>query len=136
MNEEGAALDIRKSHPNLYWLVMILAVVNIALGLNFIINQPTFAIFAAPNLLWGLTFLAIGLGKFIALNFYRRLRFVRALMAIAVTYMLFLGLGTMQPFLEGMGSLQLPILYLGIAALQIPLLVEPFINPATKKDDA
>lgn len=136
MSEQGgaeSAFDIRKTHPNLYWLVMILAVVGIALGLNFIVNSPTFLIYAAPNVLWGVIFLAIGLGKIVSLNFYRRLRLVRAIMAFGVAYMMFLALGTMQPFLEGSGSLQLPILYVGMAALQIPLLLEPFVNPWTSR---
>lgn len=126
-------IDIRKTHPNLYWLVMILGGVGIALGLNFILNSPTFLIYAAPNVLWGVIFLALGVVKIIALNFYRRLRLVRAIMAFGVAYMMFLSFGTCQPFLEGSGSLQLPILYAGLSALQIPLLVEPFINPWTAK---
>lgn len=132
MNEAGT-IDIRKTHPNLYWLVMILAVVQIALGCNFIFLDPTFPIYEAPNVLWGVLFLVIGFGKIISLNFYRRLRLVRGLMAFAVTYMMFLAFGTTQPFLEGVGSLQLPILYAGMSALQIPLLLEPFINPWTSK---
>lgn len=130
---DADTIDIRKTHPNLYWLVVILAVVQIALGLNFIINQPTFPIFSGPNELWASIFLVIGFGKLIALNLYRRLRLVRAFMALAVAYMMFLALGTTQPFLEGAGSLQLPILYAGLSALQIPLLLEPFVNPWTSK---
>lgn len=129
----GGEIDIRKTHPNLYWLVMTLAAIGIALGLNFIINQPTFKIYSAPNVLWGVLFLALGFGKIVALNVYRRLRLVRASIAFAVAYMMFLAAGTTQPFLEGSGSLQLPILYAGLAALQIPLLFEPFVNPWTAK---
>lgn len=121
-------IDIRKTHPNLYWLVMILATTQIALAFNFFILSPTFPIYAAPNVLWGVIFLAIGISKIVALNFYRRLGLVRAMMAFAVAYMMFLGLGTCQPFLEGSGSLQLPILYAGLSALHIPLLLEPFNN--------
>lgn len=128
-------IDIRKTHPNLYWLVMTVAIMDVALGLNFIILQPTFSIYAAPNVLWGMIFLGIGVSKLVSLNLYRRLRLVRASMAVAVAYMMFLGLGTTQPWLEGSGSLQLPILYMSMSALQIPLLLEPFINPWTAKGD-
>lgn len=130
----GADIKIRKTHPNLYWLVMILGVMDVVLGCNFIFLNPTFPIYGASNYLWGFIFLSIGFGKFISLNLYRRLRLVRGIMATAVAYMMFLALGATQPFLEGAGSLQNPILYAGLAAIQIPLLVEPFINPLTKKD--
>lgn len=126
-------IDIRKTHPNLYWLVMTVGVMQIGLALNFFILSPTFPIYAAPNVLWGVIFLVIGVVKIASLNFYRRLPLVRAVMAFAVAYMMFLALGTCQPFLEDKGSLQLPILYAGLSALQIPLLVEPFINPWTAK---
>lgn len=134
MSEPGeGTIDIRKTHPNLYWLVMTLALVGLALGLNFIFLHPTFPIYGASNYLWGGIFLGIAFGKIISLNLYRRLRLVRGIMAFAVAYMMFLALGTMQPYLEGVGSLQLPILYAGMSALQIPLLLEPFINPRTAK---
>lgn len=129
------AIDIRKTHPNLYWLVMTLAFIEIALGLNFIILHPTFPIYGASNYIWGVIFLMIGFGKIVALNVYRRLRLVRAIMASAAFYMLFLSLGATQPFLEGVGSLQNPILYAGLAAVQIRLLVEPIWNPVTAKVD-
>lgn len=126
-------INVRKTHPNLYWLLMVLSLVGIALGANFILLQPTFLIFDAPNVLWGVLFLASSFARMISLNIYRRLRWVRATMAFSVAYMAFLSVGTGQPFWEGTGSLQLPILYAGMALLQVPLLVEPFINPETAK---
>lgn len=138
MNEEanGNAIRIRKSHPNLYWLVSTVALVSLTLGCNFIFLNPTFPIFAAPNELWGGIFLALGFGQLAALNLYRRLRLVRWFMVATSAYMMFLALGTTQPFLEGVGSLQLPILYAGMSALQIPLFVEPFFNPRTARKGA
>lgn len=133
MHNLTSEIDIRKTHPNLYWLVMILAVGGLALGLNFIVNQPTFLIYDAPNWLWGVIFLAIGTAKIFFLNVYRRLRAVRLCMAFAISYMMFLACGTTQPFLEGSGSLQLPILYAMASAVQMPLLFEPFINPWTSR---
>lgn len=121
------------THPNLYLAVTTLAAINIALGLNFVFLQPTFLIYDSPNLLWGLIFLTLGVGKLVFLNVVRKLKAVRAVMAFAVAYMIFLGVGTTTPFFEGSGSLQLPIMYLSLAALQIPLIVEPFINPWTAR---
>jgi hypothetical protein len=127
------AIKLRLTHPNLYRTVMLFAVLSIALGLNFWILAPTFWIYDQPNALWGTIFLVLGIAKIVFLNFYRRLRAVRATMAFAVAYFLFLSVGTSQPFVEGQGSLQLPIVYLFCAVIQIPLLLEPFINPWTAK---
>lgn len=132
----GDGINIRKTHPGFYWMMMTLAIFGIANGLNFIINSPTFPIYSAPNVLWGVIFIVIGIGKTIALNFYRRLRLVRALMACAVVYMMFLALGATQPFLEGTGSLQNPLLYAALSGVQIWFLLrEPFWNPATDKNN-
>lgn len=124
-------IDVRKTHPNLYRMVMTLAVVCLLLGLNFLVLQPTFLIFDMPNVLWGAIFLALGGTKIVFLNVLRRLKLVRIAMAAAVAYFLFLGFGTTQPFVEGEGSLQLPIMYFALALLYLPLLLEPFINPWT-----
>lgn len=126
-------INLWRTHPNLYLAVTTLAVVNIALGLNFLLLDPTFLIYGSPNQLWGAIFIALGVSKLVFLNVARRLRAVRAVMATAVAYLLFLGVGTAEPFYEGLGSLQLPILYVSLAALQIPLVIEPFINPWTAK---
>jgi hypothetical protein len=129
----NGSIFIGRTHPNLYRTVMLFAVLSIALGLNFWILAPTFWIYDLPNALWGTIFLALGTAKIVFLNFYRRLRAVRATMAFAVAYFLFLSVGTGQPFVEGQGSLQLPFLYLFCAVIQIPLLLEPFINPWTAR---
>lgn len=126
-------INLWRTHPNLYLAVTTLAVINIALGLNFLLLDPTFLIYGSPNQLWGAIFLTLGGSKLLFLNVVRRLRAVRAIMAAAVAYLLFLGAGTTEPFFQGMGSLQLPIMYLSLAALQIPLIVEPFINPWTAR---
>lgn len=126
-------INVRKTHPNLYWVLMFLAATGIALGLNFILLQPTFLIWDAPNVLWGAIFLVVSFARLIALNIYRRLRWVRATMFFSAAYMGFLAIGTSQPFIEGSGSLQLPIIYAGMTLLQVPLLFEPFVNPVTAK---
>lgn len=129
----GGEINIHATHPNLYWLVMIQATAGAALGLNFIFLSPTFPIFDMPNDLWGAIFLALSAGRIISLTLVRRMRMVRAFIAASTVYTMFLAFGTMQPWIEGRGSLQLPILYASMSALQIPLLLEPFINPWTAK---
>lgn len=128
-------INVRKTHPGLYRLVMGIALICIALGVNFLVFTPTFRVYDLPNPLWGAIFLAVGLSKVVFLNLYRSLRLTRMTMAFAAAYILFFGAGTMQPALEGNASLQLPILYAGIAATLVALLLEPFINPWTAKRD-
>lgn len=135
-------VNLHRTHPTLYRLVMSIAVIQVALGLNFLIGKdvlgltsftPAFYVWGMPNWLWATFFLAIGGSKLVFLNLYRSLRLTRATMALAVAYLSFFALGTMQPALEGKGSLQLPILYAGMVALNVWLLLEPFINPWTAK---
>lgn len=131
----NGSINVRKTHPALYRLVMATAAVSVALGVNFLIFTPTFYVWDMPHELWATLFLAIGLGKIVFLNLYRSLRLTRATMTFAVAYLLFFAAGTMQPAIEGVGSLQLPILYAGFAAVLAYLLLEPFINPWTAKRD-
>lgn len=131
----GGEINIRKTHPFVYRLIMSMAFVSLALGWNFIQNQPTFLIYDLPNVLWGGIFLAVGLGQILALNFYRRLRLVRASLAFSAAYMAVLAWGTSTPYREGTGSLQLPIFYAGWCLIQLPMLFEPFINPWTARSN-
>lgn len=128
-------VNLRKTHPNLYRILMGYAVLFIAHGLNFWLLAPTFWIYDMPNYLWGTIFLSLGIAELVLLNFWRRLRVMRAIMGFASFYLLFLGAGTMQPAFEGQGSLQLPIWYLGGGAFLIALLLEPYFNPVTARHD-
>jgi len=129
------SINVRKTHPNLYLAVSTLALISVALGFNFWVFNPAFAVYGASNRIWGTIFLAIGIGKFVFLNLYRHLPLLRATMACAVAFMLFFGAGTLEPVLRGEASAQLFILYVGLSVLQIPLLIEPFINPWTARRD-
>lgn len=134
MNGDNQMPDVRKSHPNLYYSLMLYAIGSIALGINFWVFTPTFLVYHLPNWLWGSVFLALGVGKLILLNFYRDPRLLRLFLAAAVGYFFFFSIGTIEPFTEGKGSLQLPILYVMFGLLQLPLLIEPWINPWTKRE--
>lgn len=112
---------------------MVLSLVGIALALNFFFARPTFSIWSAPNAIWASIFLVSSANCIVALNVYRRLRWVRYTMAFSAIYMLFLAVGTSVPGWEGNASFQLPIVYAGLAAIQIILLWEPFLNPETAK---
>lgn len=132
-------IDVRKTHPNLYWLRMLLAIVCVLLGLNFLVSSlpwswaearaPTFLIYGMPPELWGATFLLLGATELLFLNVWRRLKPVRLCLSSSVFLFFAVGVGTCQPFYDGEGSLQLPIFYFALMLLHLPVIVEPFINP-------
>lgn len=129
----GRTIHVRLTHPSLYRMRMLSAGLSILLGLNFLFLNPTFLIYGQSNYLWGGIFLGLGGGEMFFLNVYRRLRCVRILMAASFSYSMLLAYGTCQPFIEGEGSLQLPVLYVGWAVVHAALLLEPFINPWTAR---
>lgn len=126
-------IDIRRTHPNLYLMVMTLALVDVLLAANFYVLKPTFEVYHTTNWIWGAAFLALGVSKLWFLNVYRSLRAVRMTMACAFSFVIFFAAGTCEPWLDGEGSLQLPIMYLGMALIQVPMLLEPFLNPFTAR---
>lgn len=146
-SEPGLAeINVRKTHPTLYWILMAIAFVGIGLSLNFFFLRPTFPIWGVPNAIWGAIYLVSSVASIVTLNVYRRLLLLRVTMAFSAFYMGFLAVGTTQPFLEGdanlqfalpvwegKASLQLPIVYAGLVAIQVRLLWEPFLNPVTAK---
>lgn len=131
----SGTINIRKTHPNLYLGITTFALIDVALGLCFSFFHPTFPVYGMPYQLWGVIYLALGISQLVFLNFYRRLTGVRVTMVCSIIFALFFGFGTLQPVFEGNASPQLMILYAGIAALQIPLVLEPFINPWTARRD-
>jgi hypothetical protein len=129
----NGTINLRNTHPGLYRATMVAATASILLGLNFFFLTPTFQVYEASYTIWASVFLGLGVFKIVFLNARRNLKLVRLFMALSVSFLLFFGIGTMQPWIEGEGSLQLPILYLALALLQLPLLLEPFINPWTAR---
>lgn len=130
---KNGEIFIAKTHPTLYRILMVLSIAGIALAVNFFFARPTFSIWSVPNSIWATIFLISSVNGIVALNVYRRLRLVRRTMAFSAAYMLFLAVGTSWPGWEGNASFQLPIVYAGLAAIQIILLWEPFLNPETAK---
>lgn len=126
-------INIGRTHPTLYRILMALSVVGIALAVNFFFLRPTFSIWSIPNAVWAAIFLVSSANSIVALNVYRRLRWVRRTMAFSAAYMVFLTIGTSVPGWEGNASFQLPIVYAGLAIIQVVLLWEPFINPETAR---
>lgn len=132
MSKDNRLNDIKlhDSHPNLYRSIMVFAFIGVALGLNFFFTNPTFQQYGIDKNIIGGIFMALGLGKLVFLNFFRSLRVVRLLLAASVAFQVFWAVGTSLTFFTGQTSLQLFILYIGLAMLQFFLLIEPFTNPA------
>lgn len=130
-------VNIRSTHPNLYYSLVVFAVINIGLGVNFLLTNPTFNPYQIDKAIIGGIFLALGLLKIIFLRLFRNLKILRLVMASEVFFMLFWGIGTTITFFRGQTSLQLFVLYAGLAALEAILLLEPVVNPMSeiKKDE-
>lgn len=126
-------VNLRITHPNLYYLVMAFGFTYIALGLNFFFTTPTFNPYGILYPIVGALFLTLGVAKLVFLNVVRRLTVVRLLMALEVALALWWGIGASITFFQGRTSLQLPILYAGLSFIESFLLLEPFVNPLTKK---
>lgn len=126
-------VDIHKSHPGLYYALMTLGFMGVALGFNFWLSTPTFDPYDINKNIIGGVFFALGLSQLFFLNVYRDLPMVRRVLAVSIVWMFFWGMSNAQQFLAGNASLQLPILYVTLAILQVPLLVEAPVNPMMEK---
>lgn len=135
MRPSRQTVNIRKSHPNLYRLIMVLSVMYVLLGLNFFFTVPTFNPYNMPYPLVGAIFLTLGLLKIILLNVFRDLPWLRRIMALEIAVSFWWGIGASITFFRGQTSLQLSILYAGLSFLETCLLMEPYSNPLTKEND-
>lgn len=126
-------LEIRKTHPALYRTLMAHGIMAIALALNFWFSNPTFNPYGISKNIIGIIFFVSGFSQIIFLNILRDLRLVRLNLAASISWTFFWGVSNAQQFFDGKASLQLPILYVALSILQIPLLVESPVNPMTEK---
>lgn len=124
---------IRKTHPGLYRSLMSLSFMNMALAVNFWYSTPTFNPYDIPKNIIGWVFFLFGIVLIFFLNVWRDLRIIRIILAISISFMFFWGCSNAEQFFAGKASLQLPILYVTLAFLQIPLLTESPVNPMTEK---
>lgn len=127
-------VNLRLTHPTLFGCVVVFALISIGLGLNFIFARPTFNQFMIDKEIIGTIFLCLGTVKLVAVTLIRNLKFIRFTMAMCAAFMMFWGIGTATTFFTGMTSLQLPVLYSGLIALQFLLLREPYVNPFTGRN--
>lgn len=128
-------VNLRLTHPTLYRSAIVFAAISIGLGLNFLFTKPTFNAFGIDKHIVGVIFLCLGTAKLAAITAIRRLKYIRITMVANSTFMTFWGMGTATTYFTGQTSLQLFVLYIGLALLQMFLLFEPFINPITGHRD-
>lgn len=125
-------INLRRSHPGLYKLTMVFAIMSLLLAVNFWTSNPTFHPFDIPKNLVGVVFVVLGMWQVIFLNVVRNLKMVRLGSMAMVFFLAAWGLGNMQQSIAGKASFQLPILYIALAALHYLVLVEPPVNPMTR----
>lgn len=133
MTDETKRLNLRKSHPGLYHSIFTVASMGVALAINFWFSNPTFNPYGIDKNIIGTIFALIGISQFVFLVMVRDLRMVRLMLAVSLSWMMFWGLSNTQQFFAGRSSAQLPILFITVAIMQIPLLIEAPVNPFTRK---
>lgn len=124
---------IRKTHPGLYHSLMTLSIMYVALAVNFWTSNPTFNPYGIPKDFIGAVFAVLGASLLVFLNLFRNLRLVRLVLAVSVSVMFWWGVSNSQQSFAGKASFQLPILYIILSIMQIPLLIEAPVNPMTEK---
>ena len=112
---------------------MTIGIMGIALALNFWFSTPTFNPYGISKNVIGVVFFILGITQIVFLNVLHDLRIVRITLATSVSWMFFWGVSNAQQFFAGNASLQLPILYVTLSIMQIPLLLESPVNPMTEK---
>lgn len=135
--EPGAPLvdrvNLRLTHPTLYRSALVFACISIGLGLNFLFTKPTFNPFGIDKTIIGMVFLCLGMAKMASITVIRRLKAIRITMALNSSWMVFWGVGTATTYFTRETSLQLFVLYMGLALLQVFWHGEPFSNPLTTR---
>lgn len=124
---------IYKTHPVLYQSITVLAIMSVALAVNFFVSRPTFNPFGINKTWVGIVFFLIGLWHLIFLNLFHSLKMVRLGSTLSVFFLFAWGLGNMQQSIAGKASFQLPILYLALGTIHYLLLKEPPVNPMTER---
>lgn len=130
---ERVSVRLGRTHRNLYLAYTGYAILDLALGLNFLFLHPVFDPLGIPKMPVGVIFVALGVAKLILLNLWRNMDVLRAVTAANLAALFFwCGALTLSYFQLHQTSLQLPITYLALGIIGLPLLAEPFVNPASR----
>jgi len=115
---------VRDTHPLLFRTYLTFGLVSVGLGLNFLFTTPTFNPYHLDKMLVGTTFLILGLAQIVFLTAFRRIALLRLALAANIAFEVFWGIGASFTYFQGLSSLQLTVLYLGLAFLEFWLLIE------------
>lgn len=116
-------MSLRKTHSLLYYLVSVVALIQVALSLNFWLSRPAFNPYDISKNIIGFIFAAFGISQLFLLNALRNFRKLRILLTFSIVFMFAWGLANTQQVFDGNASMQLPILFLGICAIQVLLVI-------------
>jgi hypothetical protein len=126
---------MKKTHPNLFKIYVLYALLSLGIGLNFILLRPAFMPLDIPKIYVGFAFFGCGLIKTVLLHISNNHKLLRLSMAMSVViYSFWAGVLTFDFIRLSQTSLQLPLTYIGLSLLGAILLFEPFMNPATETD--
>lgn len=121
---------IRKTNPGLYRTLMRLAVMSILLGFNFFFYTPTFN--PIPKTIVGVIFTTLGIALFVSVNWIHK--GWRHVLAVSMGATFFWAIINTQQVFEGKASFQLPIFLLGFSVAHFFALIEPPVNPMTRRE--
>lgn len=134
LEELTKKVSIRITHPNMYRVLMVIALMSIALAINLYLTKPTFAPYGLPKGVIATVFLVLGTVQLVFLNLYHNLKLVRLTIAASASFMMFWGVSNTQQSFAGKASFQLPIIFVSLAVIQLVSLLEPVINPMTSNN--
>lgn len=134
LSESVRRIKIRNTHPALYRALMVLSSMKVLLAFNFWLFTPTFNPYGVSKDLIGVIFFLLGFSQIVFLNIFHDLRMARRVLASSVSFMFLWGASNAQQSFAGNASFQLPLLYVAISIMQIPLLIEAPVNPMTEKE--
>lgn len=129
-------LDLRKTHPSLYWAILIFAIMSVGLAVSYWFGPPpAFSPFNINRDLVAGIFFVYGVWQIVFLTAHHLLM-VRIGLAFAGLLMGGWGfVNTIQAF-AGNASFTLPIVFVAIASLHLKLLTEAPVNPFTRLDSS
>ena len=114
---------------------MALAIMRVALAINLWTSNPTFNPYGISKNLIGIVFFLLGVWHLYFLNVVHNLIMVRLGSVALVFFLTLWGLGNMQQSFAGAASFQLPLIYLAVAGIHYILLLEPPVNPMTRRNE-
>lgn len=114
---------------------MIIAGLCLFQAFNFWTSNPTFNPWGVSRHLVGVVFFVIGMAHLLVVNLLRDMDRIRQTQIASLILMGVWGLSNCQQWLQGKASLQLPGLYVALAALHVAMRLESLVNLTTKKPE-